>query len=311
MPTQNRAQIDKFLTNISNKYKPEGMIHDQIFPVIPVNQFSGKIGSYGKSNFRIEVSIAGGKNKIPYITSNVIGTDTFVIETHGLGDLITEEDRSNFETPFNNIESDRTEDVTDKLMLGKEKALADQLRSTSVITQNTTLSGSNQYSHSSGGSPIANFKTARNAVRAAVGALPNLALMGYNVFDVLRYNPVLVDLIKYSQPVIDGLSEMQLASALGVEKVLVGKALYDQAKEGQATSLVDVWGNDLVFAKVTSRPQVKGLTLGGIFQKGTPREVFKNPVNNPPRATEVLVQDRYDMVILDDTCGYLIKDAVA
>jgi hypothetical protein len=39
--------------------------------------------------------------------------------------------------------------------------------------------------------------------------------------------------------------------------------------------------------------------------------VFKNAIDNPPNATEIIVLDRYQQLLSSVNAAYLIKDAVA
>ena len=46
-------------------------------------------------------------------------------------------------------------------------------------------------------------------------------------------------------------------------------------------------------------------------QKRSARSVYKYPINNPPGATGIIVQDNWDFFLADVTAGYLIKDVIA
>jgi len=308
--TQNVAIVDKLLTNVSRKYAPVGYISEKILPVANVKQSSGKIGFYGKEHLRIESSIVGGKTPYPRITSTVRDSDTYQITKHGLSDLVTEEDFANVEQPFD-ARKDTTEDLTGKLWLEKEKALADSLQSTSVITQNTTLSGTTQYNDYTNSVPITNFRTGKSVILAASGMLPNLAVMDWLTADTLRYHPDLIDLVKHTNTVADGLSDKQLALALGVERVEIGVVSYNPTVEGQTDSLSQIWGKAITFMVAPKTPGKRQVTVGYRVQQRNPRRVFKNIPGNPPNSEEILVDDSYQWLIVDTTAAYLIKDAVA
>jgi hypothetical protein len=310
MTTQNRAIVDKLLTNVSRKYIPEGYISEMVLPVNQVKQTSGKVGYYGKEYLRIESSLVGGTTPYPRVTSTVRSHDSYLIEKHGLSDLITEEDFDNVEQPFD-ARRDTTEDLTHKLWLEKEKALADSLGSTSVVTQNTTLSGTSQYNDYTNSDPIGDFNTAMNTVLAASGVLPNLAVMNWQVARVLRYHPDLTQLVRNTRNTANGLTNEELAVALGVERVLIGIVSYNTAKEGQTDSLSLIWGKNITFLVSPKRPGKKQVTFGYRMQRKNPRRVSKNIPGNPPGAEEIMVDDSYQWLIVDTTAAYLIKDAIA
>ena len=169
--TQNNAQVDKLLTNLSNKIVPLNYISEQILPLVNVVQSSGKVGQYGNSHLRIESDITGGKNKYPSIQTRTYATTDYSITKHGLSDIVTEEDMANVEDPFDAM-TDTTDELTTKLWLGKEKSLADTITDTAVITDNVTLSGTDQFNDYANSSPLDAFSTARNAVYNNVGTPP-------------------------------------------------------------------------------------------------------------------------------------------
>lgn len=310
MTTQNRAIVDKLLTNVSRKYIPEGYISEMTLPVNQVVQTSAKVGYYGKEYLRIESSLVGGRTPYPRVTSTTRSSDTYLIEKHGLSDLVTEEDYANVEQPFD-ARADLTTDLTHKLWIEKEKALADSLGSTSVVTQNVTLSGTDQYSDPSNSDPIGDFKLAKATILGACGALPNLAVMSWTVAETLRFHPALTVLVRGAKAIPGGLSDAELALALGVQRILVGIVSYNSAVEGQTDSLAQVWGKNITFLVAPARPGKAQVTFGYRMQQRNPRRVFRNPIGNPPNADEILVDDSYQWLIVDTTAAYLIKDAVA
>ena len=309
--SQNTAIVDKLLTNISNQYTPMGFIGEQIFPMVKVVQTTGLIGKYGTSHLRIETSVTGGKNAYPRIDTRTYTTDTYSIVTHGLSDIITEHDYANVEKPFD-AEKDTTMELTLKLQLEKEKGIADSLTDTSVLTSNTTLSGTDQWSDYTNSDPVDDIVTGINTIEDAVGIAPNTAIMSSKVYRKLKYHPKLVDALGYKDNRPGGLSIDEVAQAIDVERILVGRTIYESAKEGQTSSVMPVWGKHFVLAVAPTKAALRQVTLGYRFQQfADSRRTFKNKVDNPPNAKEILVDDHYDQNIIDVNAGYLIKDAIA
>jgi len=143
--TLNKPLVSKLLTNLSNKITPENYISEQILPMVRVKNAQGKLGSYGTSHLRIENTITSGKNQYPEVQTVTYTTQQYDIVKHGLKDYITEEDKENVEAPFDSLESDKVDELTTKLWLGKEKSLADSLFNPSIMTNGLTLSGSAQF----------------------------------------------------------------------------------------------------------------------------------------------------------------------
>lgn len=309
---QLNAQVDKLLTNVSSAYIPTGYVSESFLPTIAVKQTSGKLGKYGKGHLRIVNTLIGGRGKAPTMQT-IIRQDTgYSLERHALEGWVTPDDRDNVEQPFD-AEKDETMGLTTVIWLGKEKALADAVTNTAVITQNVTLSGTDQYSDYTNSDPIGDWKTARETIRAACGVPPDTAVMDWAVANCLAYSPKILDALGFAANRAGQLSEEELAKAMGVKRLLIAMPLYNSAQEGQTDALTSVWGKHIVFAVAPTRAEKYQLSLGYHITKSgeKPRKVFKAPVHNPPETTSIIVQDKYDQLLNDVTCAYLIKDAIA
>src|SRR5689334_6977523 len=109
--SQNKAIVNKLLTNVSAKLVPEGFVADQALPELTVVQRSGLIGKYGNSHLRLVNSVMGGKGKATRVEAVTRTTDTYYVEKHGLETIVTEEDYENVEQPFD-AEADEVEALT-------------------------------------------------------------------------------------------------------------------------------------------------------------------------------------------------------
>lgn len=309
---QLKAQVDKLLTNVSIMQQVKGTIAEKAFPSIKVAQRSGLLGKYGKSHLRIENSLKGGRGKFRRVETITRSTQQYLIEGHGLEAIVTKEDYANVEVPFD-AERDEVIGLESALILEKEKIMADSLTDTAVMTQNTTLTGSNQFSDYLNSDPLAVFKAARAAVRAGCGEQADTVMMDWLVWDTLRYHPQILDSLGFKDNRPGGLVETELASVLGVKRLLIADASYNSAKEGQADSMSAVWGKHIVFGVLPTALQVRTQTLGMWVSPtgGSPRKVYKQDNFNPPGSTLILCEDEYDLLLSDVTCGYLVKNAIA
>ena len=310
---QTSAIVDKLLTNVSNKLTGQKYISEMILPPITVKQHSGKLASYGNDHLRILQNVRmGGRGEAPRIEPSTRSSSTYQIEPHGLEMIITKADFDNVEQPYDARE-DATEELTELLWVAKERALASALGSTSILTQNTTLSGTSQFSDRDNSDPLTVFINARKAVRDGCGYAPNKAIMDWGVAQVLKYHPQLLDFLGFKDNRPGGLTMQELAKALEVKEVLVGEAIYNSAKLGQSDSLAPVWDKNVVFAYCAERAGKKQKSLGyEIRPTGRgPRQVFRSPVNNPPQSESIIVVDDYDHLLSDVSCAYLVKDAIA
>lgn len=309
---QNRAIVDKLLTNASNKYVPQGYVSEMLLANIPVVQTSGKFGSYGFDHLRIENTIVAGRGKYRRVNVEQRSTQTYVIEDHGLEDVVTKSDYRNVEAPFD-AEKDKVDSLTDSLWLAKEFSLASTVTNTSIITQNDTLSGTSQYNDYDNSDPIADFAAARAAVRSGCGMAPDTATLDWAVWNQLRYHPQILDTLGYKDNRPGGLTTDELAQAMGVRRILIPEASYNSAKEGQSAVLAPVWGKHILFSVTPERANKRQVSLGYYltYAGQGPRKVYKYAINNPPESKGVLVEDSYDMFLTNVNAAYLIEDAIA
>lgn len=312
--SQIRALVDLLLTNVSVGYFPKGYISEQILPVVTHTMSSGKIGAYGKEFLRIENTVKGGRGKYRRVDLGVVNTDSFYIQGHGLEDIVTKEDYRNKMLPFD-AEKDKTVGLTHMLFLEKEQIVANAMSDTSVITQNVTLSGTQQYNDKLNSDPLSDWETARATIIDASGVPPNTGIMDYKVFNTLRNHPAILDFLGFKFPGAGPgpATVQQLAMAMDVEKLLIGTARYNTAKEGQADSLGAVWGKNLIFAVCPDSSQLQQVSFGYMvrYDGEAPRRVFKYPENNPPESNVILVEDNYDALVTQAEAAYLIKNAIA
>lgn len=310
--SQLKATVDKLLSRASNALIPEGYISEALLPSVGVKQYTGKLAQYSKQHLRIEMSIKGGRGKYPQVESHTISDTSYSVEGKGLTDIVTKEDYANKDKPYN-AENDVQMGLTTKLWLGKEKSLADSLTDTAVITQNTTLAGTNQFSDYLNSDPIAQFSTARKTVRDGIGKPANTVVLDWAVWDKLRYHPQILDALGFKENRPGGLQVSELASAMGVKKVLIAEAVYNNSKQGQSDSIEAVWGKHIVFCYVPDRAMPYQVSLGYMvtIDGDSPRKVYKQNLFNPPGSKEILVEDQYDFLLSDVNGAYLIKNAIA
>ncbi len=312
--SQKSAIVDKLLTGVSQAIMPHGFIGEEILTPLSVMQTTGLIGKYGNGHLRIQSNtVTNGRTKYPTVQTIIRDSDVYRLEMHGLQDIVTPDDYDNVEQPFD-AESDIVGGMTINLQLGKEKSLADALTSTSIITQNMTLTGNDQYSNigHADSTPLADALVARGTIRDAIGHAPNIAIMSGKVADNLSYHAAILDALGYKDNRAGTLSYEELARALKVDRVLVGEAVYNAAKEGQADDIQPVWGGDLVYAYVNRTAGKQMKTLGfDISSKTRGRRVVQKWAETTPRgANGVSVDDTYDQLLTDVSCAYLIKGAV-
>lgn len=297
--------VDPVLSNVSKAYSNEMYVATTILPVFKVAKQSGKYYIYDKAKFRRNSTkrAAGAKaNEVEY----GLTTASFEAEDHALKE----------KTPWEIIkqadsalapESDAAENVTEQLMIDAEVALATTMAATATITQNTTLSGTSQWSDYTNSDPITDVKTARQTVQKAIGRKPNTMIMSQEVFDTLSEHPDVIEKIKYSA--LGVATEELLARLFKVEKVIVAAAIYETATEGATSSMGYIWGKHCWVGYIAPSARLRSITIGFTFQYGD--GAVKKWDDEDAEARYVRVNKNYVQKLVATEAVYLIKNAVA
>ena len=299
----------KQLTNISLAYKNDNYISEMVFPIVQVNKDTGKITTYAMDNLRVVEalrSIGSNTNEVGHSVS--IG-DHYVLKEYALKELVPDEHMEQADAPIN-PKIDATENVTDRLWVIKETALADAISATATMTNNTTLSGTDQWSDYTNSDPIGDIRTGKEAVRTATGKKPNTLIIAHNAYIQLLDHPDIVDRIKYTNLADKDAVKRALARIFDLEQVMVGDAQYNNSAEGGTAALAEIWDKVAIVAYIEKRPTLKSRSLGFTYQMKSPRMV-DGWRDEDRRGDYIRVMDKFDQQLIDVNCGYLIKSCVA
>ncbi len=261
-PTEKDVHVDSILSGVSIRYSNEEFIADQVMPVIPVKKESDKYYIYTRA-WKLPQSKRAAGAEANEVEWNV-STSTYQTEEYALKDLVPDRVRDNADNPLD-MDVDTTENLTELIQLGREKRVADIVFASGTFgTQTSALSGTNQWDDYAGSDPIGDVRDAKATVHAATGKMPNVMVIGYSAYLKLLDHPDILERIKYTQKGI--ITADLLAAVFEVDKLLVGKALYDSTQEGVAESLGYVWGKSVALLYVESSPGLKKVSFGYQFQ---------------------------------------------
>lgn len=306
MPEPNDVHVDQVLTGMSVQYKNASFIANQVLPIVSVKKESDKYFVYDKRDrFAVPNTLRAPKTESKQASWNV-DTDTYACEEHALNDLIDDREYANADKPLD-VKRDTIENLTDLLLLAQEKRVADLVFSTTNITNNTTLVGTDQWSDAENSDPIGDIVDAKKTVHSNIFLQPNTLILGKEVFDILTQHPDILDRYKWTKEGI--ITADMLAKLFGFDRVLVGEAGYDSANEGQDEDIDYVWGKDALIAYIEPRPSLRRPSLGYTFQ-ARPFQVRSARIETKHSdwfETSHIVDE--NLVAVD--CAYLIKSAVA
>ena len=304
---QQDVVVDPALSNVSVKFTNDTFIADIVLPTVMVSKQTGKYYVYDKANLRIDKTGRSAGSAANEIDFGVAPSGTFSCDDHALKGFVADEIQDQADAALNPL-IDETETVTEKLLLDREQNAANLLTSTVNLTNNTTLSGTSQWSDYSNSDPIGDIRTARTTVHQNTFRKPNTLIMGKQVFDMLMEHPQIIERIKYSQ--LGVVSAELLARIFQVERVIVGEAGSNTAAEGQTDSLSYIWGKHAVVCYIAPAIRIKMITLGVTFTYST--RIVKRWRDEDREGTYVRIgNDNYVQKIIAVGAGYLIRTAIA
>lgn len=311
MPQQTPSQarvIDPVLTEVARGYKNAQTIYDALFPIVPVGQRGGKIVSFGREDFRLyNTGRAPGANtrRVNYGYQG----DPYALEQHALEGQVPfelqEEANAVPHIDLARVAINKTQNIID---LVTEKAAADLATNANNYGANNkvTLSGTSQWSDPNS-DPSGDIETGKEAVRSSIGRYPNTVVLGASVMAKLRQHPKIIDRIKYTGR--DVVGPELLASLWGVQRVVVGEAVFEDA----GGNLVDVWGKQVILAYT----EISGLADQGLPSFGYTYRLRGYPIVEKPyqdrnaKSWIYPVTDERAPVIAGADAGFLISNAVA
>lgn len=304
--------VDKPLTNVSIKYSNQEYIADLVIPRVPVSQETGIIWSYGMQNFNLKDMQRGDKSPSKRSSYSVDHSTTYRIINYALSDVVTAGMRAQADAPMS-PDVDTTEYLTEQLALNKEYLVGSSLFSTANFSGYTeALSASAtryRWDNYTNSNPLEDISYAkRSKIAKNSGASSNIwVVMGDEVFEKLENHPDMLDNIKYTQTPI--ITEDLVAKLMKVEKVLVGKSMYNTANEGQTASLSPIWGK---FVLVMHRPPKAGLKTAATAALIHGGNFVRRWTEQQLRGADVIeVEEAFETKILSARSAYLYSTAVS
>jgi hypothetical protein len=254
MPLIGQIRQNRVLTNLTVEYRPGPYISTEVAPRVPVAQESDIYYIYDFSGFEIPETLREPRSRYNQVDWSV-STDTYFAQEYGLEQPIDDRERRNAVGVLD-LERDSTRNLTAQLLNARERRVANLATATASYPagHTITLAGAAQWSDPVNSDPVGDVAVARKKIQSATGLLPNTMVMGYAVFEALLAHEQIRGYLAEGGLV----TEEVLAKIFRLERVVVGSVLYNTAKEGQATTLGDLWGFDVViFHRANTSPALR------------------------------------------------------
>lgn len=297
---------------------PEAMdyVADKVFPRVESKTLNGYFGRVDESSQSIMNTVVKGLAK-NFVNYKFDRNATFEVVDHEISNVITAADAERL-GGWDVAKEIINMELRDAVLKSREHALASALFNTTTFASYTTaLSGATCWSDTTS-DVLANAYTAKTSIATATGKICNTVIMGYATFAVLQKHPQIYAVLwpgKSETPAL--ISEAQLALALGVDRIIVGRATYNSAKEGQTGVPAFVWGDYCMFAYIAPSGAARfSKTLGAqiVCPSKAPETYVGSyiPEGKMPNQVQVLTQGaNYGDKLITVGAGYLFSNTVA
>ena len=313
MPDTASVHFDVALTNISIAYRNATYLAPDLAPDVPVRRQSDRYFIYDPRKDRFRQTFDG---RSPGAEASEIdfqlSSDSYYADDHALEAAVPDEERDNADSPLQ-PEIDRTEFLTDKILLNQEIALAARLRDPAVIPNIDVTAASTAWDVA-GADPVADVEAARAAILTATQQLPNILVLPFSVYTKVRNSAAVKDRVKYTSASAPGAGE--LAALFDVERVLVARAVRNTAAAGQEPVMQPVWGKDVLLLHTPPRVTLKSVVAARTFMwtqapagsRGVSVQTWREERR---KATLVRVQKYYDIKVVAPGAAFLLRNAIA
>lgn len=312
MPGLSTAYRAPLLTNVMVRYRNMDFIAEQVFPTLPVDKELDYVFVFDKENLRAPKNTARGlydrAERVDYGLKQVALPP--LIE-RALEQQVPWKLQRQAQTPYQPMIS-ATNNTTEKIAIEKEIALATYLANSSNVPNNTTLSGTAQWSDytDAASHPLNDVQTAHTTVLLQSTRKANTAVMGRLVYDKFINHPDIIDRLKYTQSTFAMTVDAALARLLQVDKVCIGEAVYNNTQPNITDSMAYIWGKHFWLMYVASLPALEEPSAG--YHLIIPEERYVDSWTEQPKKSDFIrVNDYYTRYTFATEAIYAIYNAVA
>lgn len=240
--------IDPVLTNVARGFPQQMLAGMALFPAVNVMVSGGQIIQFGREEFRnynLKRSPGAATRRIPM---GYAGAPFALVQDALEIPVPREHMRDASQQPGINLGTVATNKGMRIAMLSLEAEQAVLARNTASYpaTNRVALGGGSRWSDAI--NPSTSIETGREAIRAAVGVYPNMALLSARAFAAARNNAAILDRFRFTSS--ESVTTEMLARLWDIDRVVVGRSVTADA----ADVTTDVWGTDVILAYTAIGP---------------------------------------------------------
>lgn len=304
------------LTTLASGYRPDGLIGEQVFPVVRSVTQGGKIPVFGKDAFKIYETLRARGAKSNRAGMSADTWKTFYCEEH---DLAIPLDKRELDALKNlpgdatlkalfNLQNRQRRRVQWNLKLELEKVIADDVQNTNNYSTGNKLALANSTCWSeTGSSPDENIEAGREAIRSKIGRYPNTLILGSDAYAQLKFHAAYTEKMKLTSDKV--VRPELIAQIHDLDRVIIGQSMGLDADE----NFVDLWSDNAILCYIpkTATPEIDEPSFGYTIKPGfssTPYPYVDIFTEEGGKIVNVRCTDMYDTLMIMADAGYLISN---
>ena len=216
--------------------------------------------------------------------------------------------------------SDFDAELTTVQIVTRRVLQAQERRAAGLVFNTTTFTGTPLYTDNSAApwatattDVIAQVRAIREKVRANCGLDPNTLIFSKANLDRLLNNNVIKECIKYVARLTEAELLNALADIMGVQRILVGRGIYNTAKEGKTFISGDIWNPAYAMVAVIGDPaRLSDPSMGRTFlwTSDSPENATVEQYRDDASRSDIFrVRQHVDEIVVDPYFAHLMKIA--
>ena len=328
MPGVTDVSFKPGLTKIAVGYTNKQFIADQVLPPMPHSAKAGKYKSYSvRDEFGIEGGMIGPTSVADELNYDVDETE-FAMDDFGIVGWVSQQEIDNADAPLRPMET-MTQKVTRKVLRIRERRVAQAVLNASNFATANKLDAAGAWATTS-----TDIWSQLLTALDACAAPPNVFVLDIATFRWMQQNAKILAAIKGtlapqfieqsvgpaktgSPPIAESVWCPALASALGIDRVLIGSAWYASSKKGQTLTKKRIWDlpnatkGGAAFLRV-AQDQIEDVVWGMQMMWKQPLRVLSwfDPNRGADGSHAIKVVETTKVVTVADDAGYLFSDTV-
>lgn len=320
---------DPILTNLSVGFKDQSLYGAELFPITAVNTQSGRYRVFDRSDWVIFEDRREPGDVAREVRGRKWSEDTFRTQEHSLQGAVNDEENQalNSQGGLANASfggalqidphADQTKLLTRAILLKHELKVSTLIRDTAQypVGNTVTLAGAQQWDDYTGGvastsNPVNDILVGMRKVYSLTRRYPNVLAIPTMGMSYIENHPRIVDRFKNFRLTQDDAFRL----LTGFEgRIINVDSVYNSANNIDATpSITDFWGKDVWLGIVDPNPGLLTMTFGKTFAQSYPNGGIR-PTDRwreeDRKADVIRVSMKYDLKIVSNVAGYLIKTA--